>query len=68
MLTMLEKLHADHPAEWMIWERDPMAGVVERLEKIGLKSLIFDPCGNAPEEGDFLSIMTRNVENLRAAF
>ena len=68
MLTMLEKLHADHPAEWMIWEGDPMAGVVERLEKIGLKSLVFDPCGNAPEEGDFLSIMTRNVENLRAAF
>ncbi len=49
-------------------EGDPMAGVVERLEKIGLKSLIFDPCGNAPAEGDFLSIMTRNVENLRAAF
>jgi len=29
---------------------------------------VFDPCGNAPDQGDFMSVMRQNVENLKAAF
>lgn len=64
----LEKLLADHPAQWMVWEGEPMLEVVTRLETLGVKSLVFDPCGNRPDEGDFLSVMKRNVKNLEAAF
>jgi len=35
---------------------------------IGVKSLVFDPCGNKPDQGDFLSVMWQNVENLKSAF
>ena len=31
-----------------------------------LNSLVFDPCGNVPEKGDFLTKMQQNAENLLA--
>ena len=58
----------DHPARWMIWEGEPIPTSVAKLRAVGMNSLVFDPCGNAPEEGDFLSVMRHNVENLKKAF
>ena len=58
----------DHPATWMIWEGRPEEASVRKLRAMGLKSLVFAPCGNVPEKGDFLSVMRQNVVNLRAAF
>jgi zinc transport system substrate-binding protein len=57
-----------HPATWMIWEGKPMQTSVEKLEAAGIKSLVFDPCGNVPDQGDFLSVTKQNVENLKSAF
>jgi ABC-type Zn uptake system ZnuABC Zn-binding protein ZnuA len=57
-----------HPARWMIWEGKPMNESAERLKAIGVDSLVFDPCGNRPDQGDFLSVMRQNVENLTPAF
>jgi zinc transport system substrate-binding protein len=57
-----------YPARWMIWEGKPMKESVERLKSIGVDSLVFDPCGNTPDQGDFLSVMRQNVENLKLAF
>jgi hypothetical protein len=39
-----------------------------KLESIGVESLVFDPCGNVPAQGDFLAVMRANVNNLRKAF
>lgn len=64
----LQALLAKHPAKWMIWEGEPMAGSVEKLQTLGVQSLVFDPCGNTPEQGDFLNVMQQNVVNLRQAF
>jgi zinc transport system substrate-binding protein len=52
----------------MIWEGDPGKASIEQLKSEGVKSLVYDPCGNKPEKGDFLSVMRQNVENLRVAF
>jgi zinc transport system substrate-binding protein len=52
----------------MIWEGEPMKESAERLKAIGVGSLVFDPCGNIPDQGDFISVMRRNGENLKAAF
>jgi zinc transport system substrate-binding protein len=52
----------------MAWEGEPLKETVGRLKKMGISSLVFDPCGNRPEKGDFLSVMQQNVENLRGAF
>jgi len=57
-----------HPARWMIWEGEPLPASVARLEDMGVGSLVFDPCGNVPQEGDFLSVMRRNVTALAVAF
>jgi zinc transport system substrate-binding protein len=64
----LRNILRDHPAKWMIWEGEPNPASVARLRAMGMNSLVFDPCGNVPEEGDFLSVMRQNVQNLRKAF
>jgi len=57
-----------HPAQWMIWEGEPLLATVEILKSNGIRSAVFNPSVNAPEQGDFLSVMRQNVENLRAVF
>lgn len=68
--NMMELNHIlkEHPAKWMIWEGKPLQESVERLKAIGIDSLVFDPCGNAPDQGDFMSVMRQNLENLSPAF
>ena len=68
MWEELETLLQTHPAKWMVWEGSPLPEVVERLEGLGVKSLTFDPCGNVPGSGDYLSVMKQNVVELRKAF
>ncbi len=64
----LNRILKEHPAKWMIWEGNPHPKSVELLKTIGIESLVFDPCGNAPEIGDFLSVMQQNTANLKEAF
>jgi zinc transport system substrate-binding protein len=64
----LETILKDYPATWMIWEGEPRPESIARLQLMGIKSAVFDPVGNVPEHGDFLSIMRQNVENLKAVF
>jgi len=68
MWTHLKEIVKEHPAKWMIWEGDPLPQSVAKLKEMGIKSIVFDPCGNRPERGDFLSVMRQNVENLREIF
>jgi zinc transport system substrate-binding protein len=64
----LHSILKDHPAKWMIWEGEPIEESVDRLKAIGIQSVVFDPCGNAPDQGDFMSMMQQNVQNLREMF
>jgi len=64
----LQKILAQHPAAWMLWEGEPLPETSSTLGELGVRSVVFDPCGNAPEEGDFLSVMSENVSNLAEAF
>jgi zinc transport system substrate-binding protein len=64
----LAKLRQVHPADWMLWESDPDRENIRRLEELGLQSAVLDPCGNRPAEGDFLSVMTKNLENVERLF
>ncbi len=67
-LIELKKILNEHPAKWMIWEAEPDSKSVDKLKAIGVESLVFNPCGNLPEQSDFMSVMRRNVDNLRNAF
>ncbi len=68
MWQELADLTSDHPAKWMIWEGEPLPEISTRLKAAGIESVVFDPCGNTPQEGEFLSAMRRNVEALRTVF
>jgi zinc transport system substrate-binding protein len=63
----LLRLHAEHPARWMLWEAEPGGAIRDRLLAVGIDSVVLDPCGNRPAEGDYLGVMRGNVENLRSA-
>lgn len=64
----LKAILANHSAKWMLWEGEPAKESVLKLDAIGVKSLVFDPCGNVPDGGDFLSVMKGNIEALEKAF
>ena len=57
----LDELLETHPAKWMLWEGGPLEPVVRGLEERGISSLVFDPCGNRPSEGDYSSVMAANA-------
>ncbi|NHZ73272.1 MAG: zinc ABC transporter solute-binding protein [Nitrospirae bacterium] len=67
MWKELSTLLQSHPAELMVWEGEPLEEVENRLAEMGLTSVIYDPCGNAPESGDFGSVMLQNHDNLKMA-
>jgi zinc transport system substrate-binding protein len=56
-----------HPARLMIWESQPRPEITRRLTQLGVASVVFDPCANRPDQGDFLSVMQRNLQNLKQA-
>ncbi len=64
----LEKTLAQHPAKTMLWEGEPLEKSVQRLKEMGVASVVFDPCANSPDSGDFLTVMKQNIENLRPLF
>jgi zinc transport system substrate-binding protein len=62
----LEELLVEHPARGMIWEAAPSEATLRRLEALGVRSSVYSPCANAPEQGDFLSVMRRNAAAFEA--
>lgn len=60
----MKKLLAAHPAKWMIWEGEPAKESVAKMAALGVQSTVFDPCGNTPDTGDWLTVMAANVANI----
>ena len=48
----------------MIWEADPLPEISLELEKLGVRSSVFELCANAPEKGNFISKMEKNIQSL----
>ena len=64
MVRNLDDLLETHAAKIMLWEGEPLEAVKLIAEKKGLQTLVFDPCGNRPEEGDYFSVMQANLKNV----
>lgn len=64
MWRELDTILATHPAKTMLWEGDPLAATREKLDAKGIRCVVFDPCGNRPEAGDYLQVMETNIANL----
>lgn len=54
-------------ARLILWESDPAPGVRARFDAKGLASVVFSPCEQPPEEGDYLAAMRANIARLKAA-
>lgn len=66
--TQLAAVLVEHAARWMIWEAAPLPEITHRLARRGIHSLVFNPCANVPQQGDWLSVMRQNIDNLKPAF
>ena len=64
----LEALQEQTSARWMLWEARPLDRTAQRLQELGVGSVVFDPCGNRPGEGDFLTVQRENFERLRQVY
>ena len=60
----LEESLESHPAKWMLWESEPLEETAAGLTEIGVESVVFDPCGNRSDEGDYLTVMAANAAAL----
>ena len=56
------------PYQWILWEDTPLKETSNSLSEIGISSIVFNPTGNKPETGDYLSIMRLNIENVKNAY
>ncbi len=65
---VLKDMQVAHHAGWMLWEAEPNSETVAHLKSMGVNSLVYQPLGNRPVDGDFISIMQANLKNLEKAF
>lgn len=61
----LGKYLETQPAKWMIWEAEPQEEIQARLAMMGVRCLVFPPCGNRPAEGDYLQSMRASLQSLQ---
>jgi len=66
MWQELQALRRTHPSKILLWESEPLAGIKARLDAMGIQSVVFDPCGNRPEQGDYLAVMRANVARIES--
>ncbi len=67
MWRELSSLLREHPARLLLWEGEPLDDTAERLGALGIRSVVFSPCANAPERGDWLEVMRENSARLEDA-
>jgi zinc transport system substrate-binding protein len=64
----LRLVQESFPADWMLWEKQPLPLIAQQLASMGIGVAVFDTCANRPTTSDFLSVMRENIANLRRAY
>lgn len=59
-----QNLSRDHPGKLMLWEGEPLGEVRGQLTELGIMSVVFDPLGNRPGQGDYFEAMGQNWQRL----
>lgn len=63
----LDRLLAEQPARFMVWEDEPLAETADRLTERGVAVITYNPGAQPPEEGDWLALMRENAARVQAA-
>ncbi len=61
----LIQLANDSRANLMLWEDSPLEEVGSKLLEADIQVVVFNPCGNRPDSGDFATVMKQNINNLK---
>jgi len=61
----LQQRLASHPAKIIIWEAEPLQSTAQRLLNAEMTSVVFETVANRPAQGDLLSLMLRNAQQLQ---
>lgn len=64
----LEALLRERPSAWMLWEAEPLPAIAKRLRSLGVRSVVVSTVANRPSQGNLLTALERNVQNLSRAF
>jgi zinc transport system substrate-binding protein len=64
----LNHIIEEHQAKYMLWEGEPLQETVSKLKSKGIDSVIFSPSANRPEEGDFMTVMQKNIVDLELVY
>jgi zinc transport system substrate-binding protein len=64
MWRELEDILETHKAAIMLWEDEPLPKTKAMLIEKGIQSIVFNPCGNRPEVGNFDTVMQDNIKNI----
>lgn len=62
--TELDALLENHPSRYMLWEGEPMPEIRKILQEKGILTVVFEPFGNRPPEGEFIDLMKHNIRRL----
>ena len=63
-LEELQRALQDFPAEIFLWDSAPSEANIELLREKGMKSVVFSPAANLPEQDSWLEAMKRNLSSL----
>jgi zinc transport system substrate-binding protein len=62
--SAFSRMIEERPARILLFEAEPHAELARRLSAMGIRIIVFEPAGNRPTQGDWLSTMRSNVERL----
>ncbi|MEQ8821188.1 MAG: metal ABC transporter substrate-binding protein [Sumerlaeia bacterium] len=63
-----EAILAERPAQYMLWEDEPLDEIKAKLRELGVTPIVFLTANNVRDEGDYLEIMRANAARLEQAF
>ncbi|ABD56028.1 metal ABC transporter substrate-binding protein [Jannaschia sp. CCS1] len=63
----LEAMIDETDARVFIWEAEPNAAALARVEALGLVNVVFPPLANRPDEGDFVTALSGSLARLTEA-
>jgi len=62
----LERMLADQPVRVLLFEGEPHAEAEARLRELGIRTVVVEPAGNRPSQGDWLTTMRANADRVAA--
>jgi zinc transport system substrate-binding protein len=65
---LLALTQEDFPAYGMLWDKQPVPEIEQKLAAMDIDVVVFAPCANRPASGDFLAVMRQNMDRLRRAY